>query len=177
MGLGPPLFFWWGLATPLLNYEFCPNYLSNTNSIWSIVKVNRLMKKICRFLPVCSAMISLWWADKRVRQILFVECLLLRVHWLLFEESCAVGALAWFGAHSDPGGSLGQSWSVLSKCTLRFSWIKPKFRLCKSLFISQYFGINISNILFVIWQEFVNVCQNTPRTIWSTFSRLLTILV
>ena len=85
----------------------------------------------------CCAMISLWWADKRVRQILFMECLLLRVHWLPFEESCAIGALVWFAAHSDRGGSLGQSWSVLSKCTLRFSWIKPKLRLCRSLFISN----------------------------------------
>ena len=85
----------------------------------------------------CSAIISLWWADKRVIQILFMECLLLRVHWLPFEESCAIGALVWFGAHSDRGGSLGQSWSVLSKCTLRFSWIKPKLRLCRSLFISN----------------------------------------
>jgi len=25
-----------------------------------------------------------------VRQILFVECLLLRVDWLLFEESCVI---------------------------------------------------------------------------------------
>ena len=58
-GPRPPHFFMGGLATPLLNYEVCPNYLSNTNSIGSIVKVNRLTKKICRFLPVCSAMISL----------------------------------------------------------------------------------------------------------------------
>jgi len=66
-----------------------------------------------------------------------MECLLLRVHWLPFDESCAIGALVWFAAHSDRGGSLGQSWSVLSKCTLRFSWIKPKLKLCRSLFISN----------------------------------------
>jgi len=41
----------------------------------------------------------------------------------------------------------------------------------------QDFGINISNILLVIWQDFVNVWQNTPRTIWSPFSGLLTRLV
>jgi len=41
----------------------------------------------------------------------------------------------------------------------------------------QYFGINISNILFVIWQDFINVWQNTPPTIWSPFSGLLTILL
>jgi len=35
----------------------------------------------------------------------------------------------------------------------------------------------ISAILFVVWQDFVNVWQNTPCTIWSLFSGLLTSLV
>jgi len=80
MGPGAPLFFWGGLPP---TFEFCLINLSNTVSIGSIVKVNRLMKKFCRILSV----------------------------------------------------------------------------------------------LFVIWQDFVNVWQNTPRTIWSPFSGLLTTLV
>jgi len=46
MSLGTPDFFC-GVLTPHLNFEFCLNTvsLSNTTGIGSIVKVNRLMKK------------------------------------------------------------------------------------------------------------------------------------
>jgi len=38
--------------------------------------------------------------------------------------------------------------------------------------IWQYFDNIICNILFVTWQNFVNVWQNTPGTIWSPCSGL-----
>jgi len=40
----------------------------------------------------------------------------------------------------------------------------------------QIFG-RISAISFIIWQNFVNVWQNTPCAIWSFCSGLLTALV
>jgi len=44
MDLGPPLLFLGGPGPLLLNLEFCLNM--NTSSIGSILKVNRLMKKM-----------------------------------------------------------------------------------------------------------------------------------
>ena len=52
-GPRPPHFFLGGL-TPLFNLEFCLNNLSHAVSIGSNVKVNRLMKKFCRILPIFS---------------------------------------------------------------------------------------------------------------------------
>jgi len=40
MGLGLLLFFWGGLATPIISFKFCLINISNTVSIGSIVKVN-----------------------------------------------------------------------------------------------------------------------------------------
>jgi len=42
---------------------------------------------------------------------------------------------------------------------------------------SRIFGNIICNVLLVIWQDFVNVWKNTPCTIWSTCSGMLTALV
>ena len=74
-----------------------------------------------------------------------MECLPLYEHWLII-------------LHFDHRGSLGQPWSVLSKCMLRFSWIKPKLRLYERLFTSVTLGfglrIYMGNRLLKAWVLF-----------------------
>ena len=76
----------------------------------------------------------------------------------------------WFGAHSDRGGSLGQSWSVLSKCLLRFSWISPSWghaNVFSHQFIQlkqtmdKYLSSGESRIIFL--PERSSICQYPPK--------------
>jgi len=60
MGLGPPLISGGAFPPPLFNFEFCLFGLSNTIGIGSIVKVNRLMKKLLNLAVFCQLLFVIW---------------------------------------------------------------------------------------------------------------------
>ena len=66
--LGPPTFISGGPGPPLLNFEFCLDVvsLSNTISIGSSIKANRLMKKMLQNSGSISSTLFLIW--QRFRQ-------------------------------------------------------------------------------------------------------------
>ena len=151
MGLGPSTFILGGPGSPNLNFEFCLNNISNAVSIGSIEGPRQ----------------GRGWGGNAPA----------RYFWR--KEGIASDYQMWkVVVVVVGGGTFRLATGRLFPMSVPWSIVKVNCLMKK---LCQYFGNNISNILFVIWlliwQDFVIVWQNTLRTIWPPFSGLLTALV